>query len=415
MTTTAFTTATFTGKTILYFFSLGGIKRGTNAYLEQIVFDSIFLNVDQNFFWTYAFSINESASIFLNSFKHYIEYYIMSDFNIQYILKLYINFWNKFSYILYNYIDFNYGFFENKFYLNLEKYTFDYIISSCLYNNIFLSTYLIIIFILINLSFKITAAPFHFWAPSVYGGSPLPTITFLSVFSKLTIIFLFANLFLTVFDNLKFIWQPILFFLGVLSIIISILGAFSEKLFKRFFVYSSIGHVGFMVLGIAVLNYDGIQGTIDYLILYIISSFIVWFIVMHLTKKTTHLINFKGLSYNYPTLSLILVITLFSISGLPPMGGFFVKFEIFYSLINSSQYFIGYFLFILTVFSFFYYLRLIKIIYFEDNKHIKKNKNLNDIKLRLISILIFILPLYIILIQEPIIYILKEIIISSIK
>ena len=136
---------------------------------------------------------------------------------------------------------------------------------------------------------------------------------------------------------------------------------------------------------------------------------------MHLTKKTTHLINFKGLSYNYPTLSLILVITLFSISGLPPMGGFFVKFEIFYSLINSSQYFIGYFLFILTVFRFFYYLRLIKIIYFEDNKHIKKNKNLNDIKLRLISILIFILPLYIILIQEPIIYILKEIIISSIK
>jgi NADH-quinone oxidoreductase subunit N len=85
---------------------------------------------------------------------------------------------------------------------------------------------------------------------------------------------------------------------------------------------------------------------------------------MHLTKKTTHLISFKGLSFNYPTLSLILVISLFSISGLPPMGGFFVKFEIFYSLINSSQYFVAYLLFILTVFSFFYYLRLIKIIYF---------------------------------------------------
>ena len=143
-----------------------------------------------------------------------------------------------------------------------------------------------------------------------------------------------------------------------------------------------------MVLGISVLNYEGIQGTIDYLIIYIISSFIIWFIVMHLTKKTTHLINFKGLSYNYPVLSLILIISLFSISGLPPMAGFFVKFEIFNSLLNSSQYFIGYFLFILTVISFFYYLRLIKIIYFENNKIIKKNKNLNDIKLRLISILI---------------------------
>jgi NADH:ubiquinone oxidoreductase subunit 2 (subunit N) len=281
------------------------------------------------------------------------------------------------------------------------------------YDNIFLSTYLVIIFLLINLSFKITAAPFHFWAPSVYGGSPLPTITFLSVFSKLTIIFLFINLFLTVFEHLKFIWQPILFFLGVFSILISIIGAFSEKLFKRFFIYSSIGHVGFMILGLAVLNYSGIQGAIDYLILYVISSFIVWFIVMHLTKKTTHLISFKGLSFNYPTLSLILVIALFSISGLPPMGGFFVKFEIFYSLINSSQYFIAYILFILTVFSFFYYLRLIKIIYFEENKLIKKNKNLNDIKLRLISILIFILPLYILFLQEPFFYILKESIITS--
>ena len=291
----------------------------------------------------------------------------------------------------------------------------DTISTYCIYNNIFLSTYLVIIFVLINLSFKITAAPFHFWAPSVYGGSPLPTITFLSVFSKLTIIFLFINLFLTVFDNLKFIWQPILFFLGVFSVVISILGAFSEKLFKRFFVYSSIGHVGFMILGVAVLNFEGILGAIDYLILYVISSFIVWFIVMHLTKKTTHLISFKGLAYNYPTLSLILVISLFSISGLPPMGGFFVKFEIFYSLINSSQYFIGYILFLLTVFSFFYYLRLIKIIYFEDNKTLKKNKNLNDIKLRLISILIFILPLYILFMQEPIIYVLKEYILSAIK
>ena len=278
------------------------------------------------------------------------------------------------------------------------------------YDNIFLSTYIILIFILINLLFKITAAPFHLWAPSVYGGSPLPTITFLSVFSKLTVIFLFINIFLPVFDNLKYIWQPLLFFAGVFSVIISIIGAFSEKMFKRFFVYSSIGHIGFIILGISAFNYDGIKGAIDYLILYIISSFIVWFIVMHLTKKTTHLISFKGLSYNNPILSLILVIALFSISGLPPMGGFFVKYEIFYCLVNASQYFLGLFLFFLTVFSFFYYLRLIKIIYFEDNKSFKKNKNLNDIKLRLISILILILPLYIFLLNPSLNYILKTII-----
>jgi len=136
---------------------------------------------------------------------------------------------------------------------------------------------------------------------------------------------------------------------------------------------------------------------------------------MHLTKKTTHLISFKGLSNNYPILSLILVISLFSISGLPPMAGFFVKFEIFYSLINCSQYILAYILLILTVFSFFYYLRLIKIIYFEDNLNIKKNKNQTDIKLRLISILIFSIPLYVLFLQEPFFFLLKEIIISSLK
>jgi len=131
---------------------------------------------------------------------------------------------------------------------------------------------------------------------------------------------------------------------------------------------------------------------------------------MHLSKKTTHLISFKGLSFNSPVLSFILVITLFSISGLPPMGGFFVKFEIFYSIIKSSLYFIGYFLFILTVFSFFYYLRLIKIIYFEDNKTKIKYKNLNDIKLRLICFcFLYSLPFYMIFVDPSFCELLREI------
>jgi len=282
-------------------------------------------------------------------------------------------------------------------------------------HNIFLSTYLIVIFILINLCFKITAAPFHFWAPSIYGNSPLPTIAFLSVFSKLTIIFFFFYLFTTVFENLIFIWQPILFFLGVLSVIISILGASSEKIFKRFFVYSSIGHVGFMVLGLSTGNLNGILAGVDYLILYIISSFICWFILMHLKKTTTHLNNFKSLAFNSPILSAVLVITLFSISGLPPMGGFFVKYAIFLSLLESSQYFLAGFLFVLTVFSFFYYLRFIKIIYFEDNKQIKKNKNLGDIKLNVISILFFLVCLYIFVFETSYFIIIKEFMIKSIK
>ena len=392
-----------TADTLLGFFNIKTIQNANINYLTETSFIPYFNTFSWNGLISLSLELETSGKIFLENFLRYMSF---NPKTIE-VNKIILN--NAFMGEISKFLE------ERSFTKNWEDFTYETTIGFCNYNNIFLTTYLVIIFILINLSFKITAAPFHFWAPSVYGASPLPTITFLSVFSKLTIIFLMINLFLTIFDNLKFIWQPIFFFLGVFSVIISILGAFSEKMFKRFFVYSSIGHVGFMILGIATLNYEGIQGTIDYLILYIISSFIVWFIVMHLTKKTTHLISFKGFSNNYPILSLILVISLFSISGLPPMGGFFVKFEIFYSLLNSSQYFIAYFLFILTVFSFFYYLRLIKIIYFEDNKTIKKIKNSDDIKLRVISILIFILPLYVLLMQEPFFYILKESIITSLK
>lgn len=255
--------------------------------------------------------------------------------------------------------------------------------------------YLAIIFILANLSFKLTAAPFHFWAPSVYGGSPLVTLTFLSIFSKTIFIFFSIWLFVNIFDSLANIWQILILIIAFLSIFISIIGAFSEKVFKRFFVYSSTGHVGFMLLGLVSLNTNGLKGTVDYVILYILSSFIVWFIIMHLTKKTVTLINLKGLSYNQPYLSLIFSIILFSLSGIPPLGGFFVKYEIFYSLINSSFFFLAYILLLLTIASFFYYIRLIKIFYFENNKNFYKFKDFNDIKLRIISYLFFIIPFFI--------------------
>jgi NADH:ubiquinone oxidoreductase subunit 2 (subunit N) len=273
--------------------------------------------------------------------------------------------------------------------------------------------YLALIFILANLSFKLTAAPFHFWAPSVYGGSPLVTLTFLSIFSKTIFIFFSIWLFVNVFDSLANIWQFLILIIAFLSILISIIGAFSEKIFKRFFVYSSTGHVGFMLLGLVTLNTNGLKGTVDYLILYILSSFIVWFIIMHLTKKTITLINLKGLSYNQPYLSLIFSIILFSLSGIPPLGGFFVKYEIFYSLINSSFFFLAYVLLLLTVISFFYYIRLIKIFYFENNKKFYKFKNFDDIKLRLISYGFFIIPFFILFSDNAISIFITNIIVKS--
>ena len=294
-------------------------------------------------------------------------------------------------------------------YFKLNKFEFVYY-----YDYIILPLFLAILFILGNLCFKLTAAPFGTWAPSVYGGSPLAVLTFLSIFSKLTVMFLTIWLFLNVFDVLQMFWQSLFLMISFLSIFQSILGAFSEKIFKRFFVYSSMGHVGFMLIGIGVFNFEGLKGSIDYLIIYILSSFIIWFIILHLKSNTKTLINLKGLSFNYPELSIIFSFVVFSFSGIPPLAGFFVKYEIFYSILNSSLFYLGYLLLGLTVVSFFYYLRLIKIIFFEKNNFFYKNKNLEDIKLRIISFSFFIIPFYLIYIQTPVGLILKEILIKSI-
>jgi NADH-quinone oxidoreductase subunit N len=134
---------------------------------------------------------------------------------------------------------------------------------------------------------------------------------------------------------------------------------------------------------------------------------------MHLTRKTVTLINLKGLALNNPFLGFIFSIVIFSLSGIPPMGGFFVKYEIFYSLLNSSFFYIAYLLLFLTIISFFYYLRLIKIVFFENQKTFNKNKMLSDIKLRLISYGFFIIPFYMIFIENPFAILLKAILINS--
>jgi len=129
---------------------------------------------------------------------------------------------------------------------------------------------------------------------------------------------------------------------------------------------------------------------------------------MYLTRKTTYLTNLKALSINHPVLSFIFSVTLFSLSGIPPLAGFFVKFEIFYSILNTGNYYLVLLLFILTVFSFFYYLRIIKILYFENNTLFIKNKNQDLLKLRVISILFHLILFFVIFVSEPIIFIMEN-------
>ena len=134
----------------------------------------------------------------------------------------------------------------------------------------------------------------------------------------------------------------------------------------------------------------------------------MWFILIYLTRNCTHLTNLKSLALNNPIVGFILTMILFSMSGIPPLGGFYVKFEIFLSVLNSSNYFLAYALFFLTVINFFYYLRIIKIVYFENSYTFYKIKNENHSVLRIIVIFAHLIILYAVLIQEPILYIIDN-------
>ena len=258
-----------------------------------------------------------------------------------------------------------------------------------------------IFLIFFNFLFKLTAAPFHFWAPSIYGKAPLASVTFLSIFSKGMIFFALTKFLFTLFHAYFYILLPFLIFVSVLSVLFGMIGAFAEKGIKRFFVYSSMGHVGFMLLGLSLSTREGLSATFHYLPVYIITSFIMWFILLDLGEEKNELIHFSVLKNSNSLLALIFSLIIFSMSGIPPLGGFFVKLDILAAVLESSRFYTNFLLLFFTVASFFYYLRVVKIIFFDNNNDFETNKYRSEDRLWMISVLFIILLFYLFLVEKP--------------
>ena len=258
-----------------------------------------------------------------------------------------------------------------------------------------------ILFILFNFFFKLTAAPFHFWAPSIYKYAPTVTVSYISIISKAMVIFLLFKFILTIYAPFILILTPGFLGVALLTIFIGILGALTERFIKPFFVYSSMGHVGFMLAGLSLFSLNGFIATFHYLFVYIISSFLMWFILMYVGQETRYLNSFKILKNKNPILVLIFVFLIFSMSGIPPLGGFFIKLDVLVALLDSSRYFVTAALFFFTVVTFFYYLKIIKILFFEnfDNKFIKIYE-INPARLQLFVFLFIFLLCYMCLITN---------------
>ena len=252
-----------------------------------------------------------------------------------------------------------------------------------------------LVFILVGLAFKISAVPFHMWAPDVYEGSPTSVTLFFAVVPKVAALTVFIRFLYVPFVSLIDQWQTIIIFLSIASMLFGAIAAIAQKNLKRLIAYSSIGHMGYALAGLAVGTNSGIQNSIIYICIYIIMNlgvFCCLFMMKRNDKFYDNLDDLSGLSKNHPIISFSLLILLFSLAGIPPMAGFFAKFYIFISVIEQSMYFLAIVGLLSTVVAAFYYLKIIKIIYFDDAK-----QKYDDIKYFGLKISLAISTLFILL------------------
>ncbi len=230
-----------------------------------------------------------------------------------------------------------------------------------------------IVFILVGLAFKISAVPFHMWAPDVYEGSPTSVTLFFTMVPKIAALTVFIRFLYIPFFNLIDQWQTILIFLSIASMLLGAIAAIGQKNLKRLIAYSSIGHIGYALAGLAVGTNEGIQSSIIYITIYVIMNLGLFSCLLMMRRNNEYYENIddlSGLSKNHPLLSLSLLIILFSLAGIPPLAGFFAKLYIFKSVLEQSMYFLAIVGLLATVVAAFYYLRIIKIMYFD--KEIEK-------------------------------------------
>ena len=257
-----------------------------------------------------------------------------------------------------------------------------------------------IVFILVGLSFKISAVPFHMWAPDVYEGSPTTVTLFFALIPKVAIISVLIKILYIPFFNLIDQWQVIIIFLSISSMTFGAIAAIGQKNLKRLMAFSSIGHMGYALAGIATGTNQGIESSITYIIIYITMT-LGFFVCLLMIKKNDlyyeNIEDLSGLSKSHPILSICFLIMLFSLAGIPPLAGFFGKFYIFLAVIEQKMYFLAIVGLIATVISAFYYLRIIKVIYFDEEKEKYDTEQHFGLKVSLaittfITLLFFIFP-----------------------
>ncbi len=226
-----------------------------------------------------------------------------------------------------------------------------------------------LVFLMAGFAFKISAVPFHMWTPDVYEGAPTPVTAFFAAAPKIAAMALIVRIVISAFPALTSEWQQIVVFLAIASMALGSFAAIGQRNIKRLMAYSSIGHMGYALVGLATGTVEGVQGVIIYLSIYLVMTlgFFACVLAMRRDGKMVEEIDqLSGLSRTSPRMALVMAILLFSLAGIPPLAGFFAKFYVFLAAIQSGLYMLAVIGVLLSVVGAYYYLRIVKIMYFDD-------------------------------------------------
>src|SRR5881275_1997790 len=226
-----------------------------------------------------------------------------------------------------------------------------------------------LVFLLAGLCFKVSAVPFHMWTPDVYEGAPTPVTAFFASAPKVAALAVFTRVTLTAFPGIVSQWQQILVFVAIASMVLGSFAAIGQSNIKRLMAYSSIGHMGFALVGLAAGTVEGAQGVLDYIVIYVamtLGSFAIILAMKRNGQPVEQISDFAGLSRTNPLLAFFFAMLLFSLAGIPPLAGFFAKWYVFVAAIKADLFTLAVVGVLSSVVGAFYYLSIIKVMYFDE-------------------------------------------------
>ena len=226
-----------------------------------------------------------------------------------------------------------------------------------------------LVFLLAGLAFKISAVPFHMWTPDVYEGAPTPVTAFFASAPKLAAMALIVRVVIEAFRPIAVDWQQIVAFIAIASMVLGSFAAIGQTNIKRLMAYSSIGHMGFALVGLAAGTEQGVQGVILYIVIYLAMTLGAFAAILAMRRDGVmieEIDSLAGLARTKPAMAFLLGTILFSLAGIPPLAGFFAKYYVFLAAIQSGLYLLAVIGVVTSVIGAYYYLRIVKLMYFDE-------------------------------------------------